>query len=65
MLARDDIDAAAPYVEGQAMAVAGESLAGVTVRGIDPELEREVSTIRSVMTSGDLDGAHAAAAIAS
>jgi lipoprotein-releasing system permease protein len=54
VLAREDIDAAAPYVEGQAMAVAGESLAGVTVRGIDPELEPTVSTIRSVMTSGDL-----------
>jgi len=54
VLARDDIDAAAPYVEGQAMAVAGEALAGVTVRGIDPELEPEVSTIRSVMTSGEL-----------
>ncbi len=54
VLAREDIDAAAPYVEGQAMAVAGEALAGVTVRGIDPELELTVSTIRSVMTSGEL-----------
>ena len=60
VLAREDIDAAAPYVEGQAMAVAGEALAGVTVRGIDPELEPAVSTIRSVMTSGELDGPHAA-----
>jgi lipoprotein-releasing system permease protein len=56
VLARDDIEAAAPYVEGQAMAVAGEALAGVTVRGIVPELESDVSTIRSVLTSGDLDG---------
>ncbi len=39
VLARDDIEAAAPYVEGQAMAAAGETAAGVTVRGIDPELE--------------------------
>jgi lipoprotein-releasing system permease protein len=54
VLARGDIEAAAPYVEGQAMAVAGEKVAGVTVRGIDPALEVEVSTIRSVMTSGDL-----------
>jgi lipoprotein-releasing system permease protein len=54
VVARDDVDAAAPYVEGQAMAVAGESLAGVTVRGIDPELEPAVSTIGSVMTSGEL-----------
>ena len=55
VLARGDIEAAAPYVEGQAMAVAGETAAGVTVRGVDPKLEAEVSTIRSVMTSGDLD----------
>jgi lipoprotein-releasing system permease protein len=55
VLERDDVEAAAPYVEGQAMAVAGEALAGVTVRGVDPELEPQVSTIRSVMISGDLD----------
>jgi lipoprotein-releasing system permease protein len=36
------------------MAVAGSTIAGVTVRGIEPELEAQVSTIRSVMTSGDL-----------
>ena len=54
VLARGDIEAAAPYVEGQAMAFHGETLAGVTVRGVDPELEPAVSTIRSVMTSGDL-----------
>lgn len=55
VLRRDDIEAAAPYVEGQAMAVAGTTVAGVTVRGIDPTLEPEVSTIRSIMTEGSLD----------
>lgn len=55
VLARDDIEAAAPYVEGQAMAYAGQALAGVTVRGIDPALEPTVSTISSVMTSGRLE----------
>ena len=54
VLARNDVEAAAPYVEGQAMASAGEALAGITVRGIDPQLETEVSNIASVMTSGDL-----------
>lgn len=54
VLARDDIEAAAPYVEGQAMALAGETVAGVTVRGVYPELEKEVSTIGSVMVAGDL-----------
>jgi lipoprotein-releasing system permease protein len=55
VLARDDVEAVAPYVEGQAMATAGEALAGVTVRGVDPALEATVSTITSVMTKGDLD----------
>jgi lipoprotein-releasing system permease protein len=54
VLARNDVEAVAPYVEGQAMAQAGEALAGITVRGIDPLLETGVSTIASVMTSGDL-----------
>ena len=53
-LERDDVAAAAPFVEGQAMAVAGEALAGVGVRGIDPVLEREVSNIGAVMQSGDV-----------
>jgi lipoprotein-releasing system permease protein len=54
VLERGDVEAAAPYVEGQAMAYHGEALAGVTVRGIDPQLETSVSTIASVMASGDL-----------
>jgi lipoprotein-releasing system permease protein len=55
VLTRDDVEAAAPYVEGQAMAVHGEAHAGVTARGVDPALERTVSTIDSVMVSGNLD----------
>jgi lipoprotein-releasing system permease protein len=53
-LERPDIAAAAPYVEGQAMAVVGEALKGVNVRGVDPDLERGVSNIASIMTKGDL-----------
>lgn len=55
VLEHSDVSAAAPFVEGQAMAVAGDALAGVTVRGVDPTLERTVSNIGSVMQSGDLD----------
>jgi lipoprotein-releasing system permease protein len=54
VLTRDDVEAAAPYVEGQAMAVVGEALAGVTVRGIDPALEVTVSSLATVMTSGSV-----------
>jgi lipoprotein-releasing system permease protein len=53
--ARDEIEAAAPYVEGQAMAQVGAQLAGVTVRGVDPALEVSVSTIATVMKSGSLE----------
>lgn len=55
VLDRDDVEAVAPYVEGLAMIVAGEALAGVTVRGVEPSLESSVSTIDKVMTSGDVD----------
>ncbi len=55
VLARDDVDAVAPYVEGQAMAVSGSALAGVIVRGIDPSLERTVSSIASVTKQGSID----------
>ena len=66
VLERDDVAAAAPYVEGLAMAVkratvgqgndaAGEAIAGVTVRGVEPTLESEVSTIETVITGGDFD----------
>jgi lipoprotein-releasing system permease protein len=50
----EEIEAAAPYVEGQAMAVAGDALAGVNVRGVLPELERTVSSIAAVTKRGDL-----------
>jgi lipoprotein-releasing system permease protein len=54
VLERGDIEAAAPYVEGQAMAVAGPAVAGVQVRGVYPDLEPSVSTIGEVVTSGSL-----------
>jgi lipoprotein-releasing system permease protein len=49
-----EIAAAAPYVEGQALAVAGEALGGVTVRGVDPALERQVSSIGAITKRGSL-----------
>ena len=46
---------AAPFVEGQAMATAGVRLGGVNVRGVDPALERTVSNIADITTSGSID----------
>ena len=54
-LEQPGIVAAAPFVEGQAMAVAGERLAGVDVRGVDPALERGVSNIADITTAGSID----------
>ena len=54
VLEREEVEAVAPYVEGQAMAVAGEALAGVSVRGVLPELERTVSNIAAITKRGDL-----------
>ena len=54
-LQRPDVSAAAPFVEGQGMALgAGESLAGVIVRGVDPELELDVSSITDAIREGSI-----------
>ena len=54
-LERPDVIAAAPYVEGQGLVIAGERLAGVRVRGIDPVLEQDVSTIAKLLQEGSLE----------
>jgi lipoprotein-releasing system permease protein len=48
------VRAAAPYVHGQALLVAGKQLSGAQIRGIEPELEDSVSGIAAVMQSGEL-----------
>lgn len=58
-LANPRVEAAAPYVDGQALLVAGKQLSGAEVRGIDPEFENSVSGIAGVMQAGELDGLEA------
>ena len=53
-LANSRVRAAAPYVEGQALLVAGKQLSGAEIRGIAPDLEDSVSGIAGVMQQGDL-----------
>lgn len=48
------VRAAAPYVDGQALLMAGKQLSGAELRGIDPEREDAVSGIGDVMQQGDL-----------
>jgi lipoprotein-releasing system permease protein len=54
-LQNERVVGAAPYVDGQALLVAGMRLSGVGLRGIDPELERSVSGVGGVMQEGTLD----------
>jgi len=53
-LANARVEAAAPYVEGQALLVAGKQLSGAEIRGIAPDLEDSVSGIAGVMQQGNL-----------
>lgn len=52
-LERDDVVAAAPFVEGPGMVMANDELLGVTVRGVDPDMEMSVSSLYQHMVSGD------------
>jgi lipoprotein-releasing system permease protein len=51
-VARPDVVDAAPYVEGEGMVFANDTLLGVRVRGIDPALESHVSELANVLSSG-------------
>ena len=53
-LANARVRAAAPYVDGQALLVAGKQLSGAEIRGIAPDLEDSVSGIAGVMQQGDI-----------
>jgi len=46
--------AAAPYVDGQGLLVAGERLSGAGLRGIDPSLEYQVSGVADVVIEGSM-----------
>mgnify|MGYP001813848058 FL=1 len=48
------VSAAAPYIDGQALLVAGRELSGAELRGVDPVLEDSVSGIGDVMVEGRL-----------
>ena len=52
VLASPDVVGVAPYVDGQGLLMAGETLAGVQVRGIDPALEADVSVIAGTARAG-------------
>lgn len=57
-LANPEVEAVAPYVEGQALLIAdreGGPSSAASVRGVDPALEAQVSAIRDKLKSGSLE----------
>ncbi len=50
----DRVTGAAPFVEGQGMLVNGSNLSGVSILGVDPALEPQVSGLGSSMVVGTL-----------
>ncbi len=54
-VANPRVRAAAPYIDGQALLVAGKALSGAELRGIEPRAEETVSGIGGVMQQGSLD----------
>ena len=51
----EEIIGVAPYIEGQAMVVSGTQVTGVLLRGIEPDIEPQVSEIENFMIENDLD----------
>lgn len=52
-LALDEVEAAAPFVEGPGMIFVDDDVLGVTLRGVDPVLDSGVSSIYEHIVSGD------------
>lgn len=50
------VAAAAPLVYSQVMLSSGQSVSGVVVRGVPPELEEAVIDLKAHLTSGSLEG---------
>ncbi|MDC1284920.1 lipoprotein-releasing ABC transporter permease subunit [Gammaproteobacteria bacterium] len=51
----EDIVAQAPFVEGQVMLVKGKQVTGVMLRGIEPNLEGNVSSLEGFIVEGDIN----------
>jgi lipoprotein-releasing system permease protein len=50
------VAAAAPLVYSQVMLSSGQSVSGVVVRGVPPDMEEAVVDVKAHLTSGSLDG---------
>lgn len=55
LLASPDIEAAAPFVELEAMLASGRNLSGALLTGVEPELEKTISQVSEHMRVGSLD----------
>ena len=54
-----EVLAAAPFIEDQALLIAGDKSSGAVVTGVLPEDERQVTIVADKVTAGSFDGAGA------
>jgi lipoprotein-releasing system permease protein len=52
---RDDVAAAAPFINGEVMLTRGGAVTGALVRGVDPQREARVSRVAANLISGAMD----------
>ncbi len=52
--ANPQVEAAAPYIDGQGLLMFGQKLSGAGLRGVDPDQEDKVSGVGGVMLEGEL-----------
>ncbi len=52
---RKHVEGASPFINGQVLFKADKQVAGVMLRGIDPERERKVTKIEKYLVAGSLD----------
>lgn len=60
-LENTSVVAAAPYIEDQALLIAGDKTSGVAVTGVLPEQERKVAAVGEKMSQGSFDDLRAGA----
>lgn len=56
---RGDVEAAAPFINGQGLLVHVDALSGAEFRGIDPALEAAVSGVGGTLVAGELESLEA------
>ncbi|MCK9431652.1 MAG: ABC transporter permease, partial [Candidatus Omnitrophica bacterium] len=59
------VEGASPFIDGQALVKSGKSIFGIQVRGIDPETQKETSSLDDYLKAGSYDLSEKDAALGS